>query len=108
MMKMLFRTSVIAAVSLTIWSGFALGQTNPNQSTSTGDERSVAEAALIAAAVKIMQENIKASGRESGEIDKLIRAISGVSIGDIQKYGICGGPNSEARKLAGSMCKPIN
>jgi hypothetical protein len=66
------------------------------------------EAALIAAAVKIMQENVKASGRESGEIDKLIRALSGISVKDIKEYGICGGPNSEARKIAGSLCNKIN
>lgn len=66
------------------------------------------EAVLIAQAVKIMQENIKASGRESGEIDKLVRALSGVSVKDIRQYGICGGPNSEVRKAFGSLCNKIN
>jgi hypothetical protein len=54
-----------------------------------------------------MEANIKASGRESGEIDKLIRALSGISVKDIRQYGICGGPNSEVRKLFGSLCNDI-
>ncbi len=65
------------------------------------------EAAIIKKAIQLMQENIKASGRESGEIDKLVRALSGVSVKDIEKYGICGGKNSEVRKLFGSMCNKI-
>lgn len=77
------------------------------QDQPTPDEQSIIEAALIAEAIKIMEQNIKASERESGEIDKLVRALSGVSIGDIQKYGLCGGPNSEVRKLFGSLCNDI-
>lgn len=73
----------------------------------SSEEQSVIEAALIAEAIKIMEKNIDASKRESGEIDKLIRALSGVSVKDIKKYGICGGPNSEVRKLFGSLCKDI-
>lgn len=80
----------------------------PSPSPGSDAGQSAIEAALIAAAVKIMQENVKASGRESGEIDKLIRALSGISVKDINQYGICGGPNSEVRKIAGSLCNKIN
>jgi len=71
------------------------------------DEQSVIEAALIAEAIKIMKRNVEASKRESGEIDKLVRAMSGISVKDIEKYGLCGGPNSEVRKLFGSLCNDI-
>lgn len=68
---------------------------------------SLIEAYLIKTAIENMKNNIAASKRESGEIDKLIRALSGVSVKDIEKYGICGGKNSEVRKLAGSLCNDI-
>lgn len=72
-----------------------------------GPDEDTLKAIIIKGALDIIIENIKASNRESGEIDKLIRALSGISIMDIKKYGICGGPNSEARKLAASLCAPI-
>jgi len=69
------------------------------------DADAIIEAVLMKKAAEIIAENIKASERESGDIDKLIRAMSGVSVKDIEQYGICGGPNSEVRKLAGDLCK---
>jgi hypothetical protein len=56
---------------------------------------------IIAAPVKIVDGNIKASMRESGEVAKAVRAVSGISWRDIQKYGIAGGPNSLLRKPFG-------
>lgn len=61
-------------------------------------------AILIKEAAKTIAANIDASKRESGELDKLIRAIAGVSVADIKRYGICGGPNSEVRKLVADLC----
>ena len=100
-MKTFFKT--IALVSVTF---FPMAASSQNQDAAP-DEQSLIEAILIAEAVKIMERNVEASGRESGEIDKLIRALSGVSIKDINKYGLCGGPNSEVRKLFGSLCNDI-
>lgn len=97
-----------AAASLVMISTIGAAKSQEKASGPSGEEQSIVEAALIAEAIKIMEQNIKASGRESGEIDKLIRALSGISVKDIRKYGICGGPNSEARKLAGSLCNDIN
>jgi hypothetical protein len=51
--------------------------------------------------VKIVDGNVKASVRESGEIAKVLRATTGVSVRDIEKYGIFGGPNSVFRKPFG-------
>ena len=75
--------------------------------TPTEAAQDAAIAAMVHAASKILAENAKAAGRESGEIDKLLRAISGVSVEDIRKYGLCGGPNSEVRKHFASLCSPI-
>lgn len=49
-------------------------------------------------AILIVKGNFDAAKNESGEIAKLVRATSGVSLTDIEKYGIQGGPNSEFNK----------
>lgn len=43
---------------------------------------------------------------KNNEIRQIIERgrVLGISIGDIQKYGICGGQNSELRKLFGNQC----
>lgn len=43
---------------------------------------------------------------KNNELRKIIDngEVLGVHFGDIQKYGICGGPNSEFRKIFGSAC----
>ena len=64
----------------------------------------VIKAIILQEAIKIISRNIDASKKENGEIDKLIRAISGISVRDIERYGLCGGPNSEVRKNFGSLC----
>ncbi len=51
--------------------------------------------------VPIVVNNFRAAERESGEGAKIIRAITGISLGDIGKYGILGGPNSFLRKPFG-------
>lgn len=83
--------------------------TNPQDPQPDGgkdqDLTSLIEAILLKEAVNTMKRNLEASKHESGEIAKLMRAISGISIKDIQEYGICGGPNSEVRKLFGDLCK---
>lgn len=56
---------------------------------------------ILGAPVGIVHENIQGAARESGEIDKLLRAILGVSRRDIELYGIFGGPNSIFRKPFG-------
>ena len=57
------------------------------------------EGYLLQKGLEIMKANIKAAERESGDIDKAIRATLGISIADIKRYGLLGGPNSEMRKL---------
>jgi hypothetical protein len=49
----------------------------------------------------IVAENVKAAGRESGVGAQIIRGTTGISLGDIQKHGIFGGPNSIFRKPFG-------
>lgn len=56
---------------------------------------------VIMAPGNIVVNNIKAAGRESGELAKALRAALGISIGDIERYGIFGGPNSIFRKPFG-------
>jgi hypothetical protein len=49
----------------------------------------------------IIVNNFQAAGRESGEGAKLVRAVMGISVRDIEKYGLWGGPNSIFRKPFG-------
>ena len=56
---------------------------------------------VFAAPVKIVDGNIKGAERESGEIAKIFRATTGISVRDINDYGIWGGPNSIFRKPFG-------
>ena len=56
---------------------------------------------ILAAPVKVVDGNIKGSERESGEIAKALRATTGISVRDIDAYGIWGGLNSFFRKPFG-------
>jgi hypothetical protein len=56
---------------------------------------------ILAAPVKIVDGNFKAASGESGELDKVLRASTGISVRDINRYGIFGGPNSVFRKPFG-------
>ena len=56
---------------------------------------------VLGAPMKIVDGNIKAAAGESGELAKVLRGTTGISIRDIEKYGIFGGPNSVFRKPFG-------
>jgi len=56
---------------------------------------------VLAVPVKIIDGNVKGAERESGEIAKVVRATTGISVRDIERYGIFGGPNSVFRKPFG-------
>jgi hypothetical protein len=56
----------------------------------------------IGNALILLGSNWSAAQNESGEVAKYFRAASGISLTDIEKYGIRGGENSELRKLLGS------
>jgi hypothetical protein len=49
----------------------------------------------------MLGNNWEAAKRENGEVAKYFRATSGISITDIEKYGIRGGPGSEMSKILG-------
>jgi hypothetical protein len=51
--------------------------------------------------VHIVDGNIKGANRESGELAKVLRGVTGISILDIDRHGIFGGPNSIFRKPFG-------
>jgi hypothetical protein len=60
----------------------------------------VAAAFLVAAAFKTnIEHNFVAAKDESGVLNQTIRATTGISIGDIERYGLAGGPNSEVNKI---------
>ena len=46
----------------------------------------------------IVASNFAASANERGDMAKAVRALSGISLTDIQKHGILGGPGSELNK----------
>jgi hypothetical protein len=50
-------------------------------------------------AMIMVHGNFEAAKREDGEIAKAVRAITGISITDILKSGLQGGPNSEVAKF---------
>lgn len=56
---------------------------------------------ILSAPVKIVDGNIKGAERESGEIAKIVRAATGISVRDIERYGVFGGQNSFFRKPLG-------
>jgi hypothetical protein len=49
----------------------------------------------------VLGNNWIAGQRESGEISKWVRSISGVSLDDISKYGLQGGENSVVNQVLG-------
>lgn len=53
---------------------------------------------------KNINANIDAAGNENGELAKALRVVSGISVSDIDKYGLCGGKNSEVRKIFADLC----
>lgn len=56
---------------------------------------------ILAVPVKIVDGNVKGAERESGELAKVLRGATGISVRDIEKYGLFGGPNSVFRKPLG-------
>lgn len=57
------------------------------------------EAWVVQKGIEIIVSNIGALKNESGELAKLVRASIGVSISDIKKSGLQGGPKSEVSKV---------
>ena len=56
---------------------------------------------LLGAPVSIIHRNIRGSKREAGAIAKALKGATGISVKDINKHGIFGGPNSIFRKPFG-------
>jgi hypothetical protein len=54
---------------------------------------------ILASPVKILDGNVKAAAEESGEVAKVLRGVTGISIRDINKFGFFGGPNSVFHKV---------
>jgi hypothetical protein len=54
---------------------------------------------ILASPVKILDGNVKAAADESGEVTKVLRGVTGISIRDINKFGFFGGPNSVFHKV---------
>jgi len=46
-----------------------------------------------------IERNFQAAKNEPTAVGQLLRATTGVSIDDIGKYGLAGGPNSEINKI---------
>ena len=61
------------------------------------------ESLILERGIDIIKGNIDSAKRESGDIDKAVRAVLGISIKDIREHGLLGGPNSEMRKLFNAL-----
>jgi len=57
----------------------------------------------IGNAAQILGSNLEAGKKESGELSKITRSTIGVSLDDIQKHGLTGGPNSELNKALNNL-----
>jgi hypothetical protein len=55
----------------------------------------------LAAPVHIVDANIRGSERESGELSKVLKSVTGISARDIDHFGLWGGSNSIFRKPFG-------
>lgn len=59
------------------------------------------EVAVVVFFSKNIIANIQAAGGESGELAKVLRGATGISVRDIQRYGIFGGECSIFRRPLG-------
>ncbi len=60
-------------------------------------------AQLTVTSLDIIAGNFEAAASERGDLSKLVRATTGISVSDIQRYGMLGGRNSEFRRLFSSL-----
>jgi hypothetical protein len=58
---------------------------------------------VLRAPVEMIAANVPGAKHERGEGAKILRVLTGVSLADIEKYGLQGGPNSEVSKLLRSL-----
>lgn len=58
---------------------------------------------IVTAPVGIILGNLEAAKNESGDVDKALRATTGISIGAIKNDGVLGGKESEARKACNAV-----
>jgi hypothetical protein len=52
----------------------------------------------VMAPIEQAKRSLEIAGREPTVVGKIIAAPTGISLSDIQKYGLGGGPNSEVNK----------
>ena len=76
-------------------------ETNPDSEI---DMSTIITTVILNEILNNVDENLNAASSENNIFDKFIRGSTGVSIKDIKEYGLCGGSNSEFRKLFGSLC----
>jgi hypothetical protein len=103
-LKLIAHTTITMAYILACVCVATAQSSPPPLNTDDKIDDDLIRAIIIQQAMKTISTNIDGSKRETGEMDKLIRAMSGVSIKDIKQYGLCGGANSEVRKLLGTLC----
>jgi hypothetical protein len=58
---------------------------------------------VLRAPVELIAANVPGAKHERGDAAKILRVLTGVSVADIEKYGLQGGPNSEVSKLLRSL-----
>ena len=86
----------------------ALAEEHANESEDASGVEAVVVQLLMKSLADSIEGNIQAADRENGELARLVRALTGVSVKDIEAHGICGGKNSELRKILGNdVCGDI-
>jgi hypothetical protein len=77
--------------------GIAVFITFPINGDGLGSRHALAT--ILGSPVRIVDGNVKAAANESGGAARALRAVTGISVRDIHKYGIFGGPNSLFHKV---------
>ena len=91
-------TTFVAAIALLT----AISQANADEpAKSNGDPITSIATSILLNSVK---GNIEGMKREDGDLDKVIRGVTGISIKDIKEQGILGGPCSFFRNPLGQGC----
>jgi hypothetical protein len=96
---MMRKYSIAAMVSsIALMLGSAAYAAEPQEPSSTG---SAIQSVPVAFIVERVHANAQSAGRERGELAKVLGTLTGISVRDIEKYGLFGGPNSIFRKPFG-------
>lgn len=106
------KTKLIAVIAVAMLAAGATARAEPVTATicnagACAPIDPVVAGVVIAAGIleKPIARNLEAAKKESSLLNKAVRVTTGISIRNIKKYGLAGGPNSEVRKAGRTLAK---